>query len=342
MMPSLQAFQVPAIAAALSLAGVACTCNRPSDPAPIRPGNPPAGLQIPSGRSIPSAMEAPRTPFGPTVAGGFYPADPATLDEMVHSFLAKGAEAARSIEPDRRVVAIISPHAGYVYSGPVAGFAYGAVAGSAIKTVVVMGPSHHAHADQACVLDVDAYRTPIGDVPIATDLVQKLLDQGKGLVTVRPQIFRPEHSVDVQIPLLRVALPNARIVPMIVPFMPEARFAELAQLLFKLLADDPSALLVASSDLSHFSAYDTARKLDDQILTSIERSETSSLIEHHDDRSGPCGVAPIVVALDYLAHFGASTRVVRLRYQNSGDTHGDRGRVVGYGAVALTVPRKPN
>jgi MEMO1 family protein len=299
-------------------------------------------LHKPSERSIPSAMGTSKTSFGPTVAGSFYPSDPSTLGEMVHRFLDAGAGAAKRIDPDRRVVAIISPHAGYVYSGLVAGYAFGAVAGPAIRTVVVMGPSHHGHADQACVLNADSYRTPIGEVPVATDLVQTLIEQGKGLIEVRPEMFRPEHSVDVQIPLLKVALPNARIVPMIVPYMPESRFAALADLLFKLLSQDPASLLVASSDLSHFFAYATARSIDEEIMTSIEKSETDSLLAHHDQRAGPCGVAPIAVALDYLSRFGTAGRAIRLQYQNSGDTAGDRGRVVGYGAFALTAPRKAN
>lgn len=284
-------------------------------------------------------METARSTFGPTVAGGFYPAEPSVLDSMVHSFLSDGSEAARMVDPSRRVVAIISPHAGYVYSGSVAGFAFGAIAGPESRTVVVLGPSHHGHADMACALDADAYRTPIGDVPIAKEAVQALLRDGAGLLAVRPQIFRPEHSVDVQIPFLKVALPNARVVPIIVPHMQESRLAALADLLFKTFSQDENVLVVASSDLSHFFAYETAKKLDNEIMASIERGETSSLLEHHDERAGPCGVAPVVVALEYLRRFGPDGRAIRLKYQNSGDTHGDRGRVVGYGSLALTIPK---
>jgi AmmeMemoRadiSam system protein B len=283
-------------------------------------------------------MGSARNPFGPTVAGSFYPANSSTLDKMVHTFLADGVQAAKAIPSDRRVLAIVSPHAGYVYSGPVAGWAYDALAGASIKTAIVMGPNHRAHADTACTIEADVYRTPIGDVPIATELVQQLVRDGAGLVTVRPRVFEPEHSVDVQMPFVHVALPEARVVPLVVPYMPREQFRKLADLIFKLIANDPSAVLIASSDLSHFFQYEEARNLDDTILQEIENKNVDALLAQHDARSGPCGVAPITVALDTMGHFSGG-KAVRLRYQNSGDTAGDKGRVVGYGAMAFTVPR---
>lgn len=257
---------------------------------------------------------------------------------MVHTYLADGAQAAKSIGADRRVLAIVSPHAGYVYSGPVAGWAFDALAGATVKTAIVMGPNHRAHADTACTIEADAYRTPLGDVPIATELVQRLIQDSSGLVTLRPRVFEPEHSVDVQMPFVRVALPQARVVPLVVPTMPRERFKKLADLIFKLIGSDPTTVLIASSDLSHFFAYDTARRIDDEILQEIEKRDIAKLLAEHDARSGPCGVAPIAVALETLQHF-EDGKVVRLRYQNSGDTAGDKGRVVGYGALALTVPK---
>jgi len=283
-------------------------------------------------------MASARSPFGPTVAGSFYPANAPTLDKMVHTFLADGAQAAKSIPAERRVLAIITPHAGYLYSGPVAGWAFDALASASIKTAIVMGPNHRAHADTVCTIESDVYRTPIGDVPIATELVQQLVRDSGGLVAVRPRVFEPEHSVDVQMPFVHVALPQARVVPLVVPYMPRDQFRKLADLIFKLVANDPSVVLIASSDLSHFFPYEEAKSLDDTILREIETNNVDALLAQHDARSGPCGVAPITVALDAMQHFPGG-KVVRIRYQNSGDTAGDKGRVVGYGAMALTVPR---
>lgn len=281
-------------------------------------------------------MATARNPFGPTVAGSFYPANPSTLDSMVRQFLAEGAQAARAIPNDRRVFAIVTPHAGYVYSGPVAGWAFSSLPPS-VRTVFALGPNHRARTHRPCTIRADAYHTPIGDVPIPTDLIDKLVAESDGIIEVRPNVFEPEHSLDVQMPFILRALPNARVIPIIVPFMARAQFKDLADLLHKYLADDPGAAIVASSDLSHFNPYESARHIDDQILTEIEKNDVDRLIADHDERGGPCGVAPIVVSLDML-HRHRGAQVTRLRYQNSGDTAGDRSRVVGYGAVAFTIP----
>jgi hypothetical protein len=283
-------------------------------------------------------MASVRNPFGPTVAGSFYPANRATLESMVQGFLADGAQASALVPGDRRVVAIVSPHAGYVYSGAVAGWAFGVLDRAKIRTAIVMGPNHRAHAEVACMLEADAYRTPLGDVPIATGLAQQLLREGAGLLEVRPRVFDSEHSVDVQMPFVKAALPDARVVPIVVPLMAREQFRKLGELLFKLVQGDQSVVLIASSDLSHFYNYDTARKLDEQIMQEIVSKDVASLRAEHDNRAGPCGLSPITVALDAMDRMPGG-EVVRLRYQNSGDTAGDRGRVVGYGALALTVPR---
>ena len=283
-------------------------------------------------------MATARNPFGPTAAGSFYPASRATLDKMVHEFMAGGAQAAKMIPTDQRVLAIVSPHAGYVYSGQVAGWAFNALDRANIRTAIVMGPNHRVHADLACTIEADAYRTPLGDVPIATELVQQLLREGSSLLEVRPRVLEPEHSLDVQMPFVKMALPDARVVPIVVPYMPREQFRKLAELLFKVVQRDATTVLIASSDLSHFFGYETARQLDDAIMREVERRDVDALLAQHDERSGPCGVAPIAVALDTMGHFTGG-KVIRLRYQNSGDTAGDRGRVVGYGAMALTVPR---
>lgn len=272
------------------------------------------------------------------MAGSFYPAVPAELGGMVRSFLEGGVEAARRVPADQRVFAIIVPHAGYVFSGAVAGWSYDALPKGTIRTAIVMGPNHRVRAEQAVTLDADVYRTPLGDVPIAKEVVQQLLRDGGGSLAVMPEVFRPEHSVDVQMPFIRTALPEARVVPLVVPHLATERLQALAALLAKVLSSDPGALLVASSDLSHYFPYETARRLDDQILQEIEASRTDALLAHAGERSGPCGVAPIVVALEVMKKLPGG-KVVRLRYQNSGDTQGDRSRVVGYGALALTTPR---
>lgn len=273
--------------------------------------------------------------FGPTVAGRFYPDDPQRLRAMVQSYL---NDADASIAIPGRVVAIIAPHAGYVYSGSTAGVAY-AAADRETHTVVILSPSHHGRRGYACTLDADAYRTPLGPVPIATEIVRRLVEGGD-LVKVDEALFGPEHAADVHVPFVQLAFPKANLIPIIVPMLPRDRLEALGKLLHDLIGNDPQALIVASSDLSHFYPYDQARSIDETIVAEIIEKDLSSVMDKHDERRGPCGVAPIVVAMAYLGRFGDGGRVTKLRVVNSGDSHpGSKDRVVGYGALALTVPR---
>lgn len=278
--------------------------------------------------------------FGPTVAGRFYPEDPTRLRKAVETYLAAGTKKPRPIDASRRVVALIAPHAGYVFSGPVAGIAY-ASASKDVRTVVLLSPSHHARRPHACLLGADAYRTPLGEVPIDRETVAKLDDQGKDLTGVEEAIFDSEHALDVHVPFVQVAFPQARLVPVIVPMMPRARLEALGAMLHEIVGSDPHALVVASSDLSHFYDYDEAREIDNAIVGEIEKSEVEKVLAGRDSRKGPCGAAPIVATLAYLSAFGKGAKVDRLQVLNSGDTRpSNRDRVVGYAAMVMTVPKR--
>ncbi len=287
----------------------------------------------------PAAVDSTKSSFGPTVAGQFYPADPGELRGMLRGFLHDAARASSPLEPSQRLVGLIVPHAGYVYSGAVAGRGWELAAKTpGIRTVVVMGPSHHRLRTTASTIDREVYRTPLGDVPIALDVVKQLVDNPSGLVKIDADVLAPEHSVDVQVPFIQMALPSARLVPIVVPFMSEDRLDTLAGMLFDLLGKDPSALIVASSDLAHYFDYPTANSLDEQIEREIVAGDVSSLLAHHDERRGPCGVAPITVLLDYEKRLGPTAKTVPLEMINSGDTAaGDKSRVVGYLAAAVVV-----
>jgi MEMO1 family protein len=279
--------------------------------------------------------------FGPTVAGRFYPGNPTRLRSSVASYLEEGAKQLRPFDDSRRLVAIIAPHAGYVFSGSIAGVAYAAAPKAKIKTVVVLAPSHHGRRPYACLLDADAYRTPLGEVGIAKDLVKKLDEAGGDLAELDEAIFQPEHAADVQVPFVQLAFPEARLVPVIVPSMPRPRLEALGKLLYEVVGSDPHTLVVASTDLSHFYGYAEAHAIDEAIVGELERKDLATVFAKHDTRRGPCGVAPIAVTLAYLAQFGEGGEVKRLQVLNSGDTQPDnRGRVVGYAAMAMTVPAR--
>jgi hypothetical protein len=276
-----------------------------------------------------------KTTFGPTVAGRFYPSDPNKLREMVQDYLAQGRSAAPASEA--KTLAVVAPHAGYIYSGLVAGFSYAAIATERPKTLFVMGPSHYDFDTHACTLDVDIYRTPLGDIPIARDVVTKLLSVAPDLFLfhINPRIFEPEHSVDVQLPFIKLALPSARLVPIIVPFATQEKLDAIGKTLFDLTQNDKDTLVIASSDFSHFFPYDQAKKTDLRILDEIKHFDYKSLLAKHDERRGPCGVAPIVASLQMLNHYSGTHDVDVLSYMNSGDTQGGRDRVVGYASIAL-------
>lgn len=258
---------------------------------------------------------------------------------MLRRYLNDGARAAVDLGPGQRVVGLIAPHAGYVYSGAVAGRAWALAAKDAsLRTVIVLGPSHHRARTFAATVNADVYRTPVGDVPIASDVIAQLLQDPSGLVKIDTDVLAPEHSVDVQIPFIKVALPTARVVPLVVPLLPTDRLEALAALLYRVLAHEPGVLVVASSDLSHFYDYASANQLDSLIEQEIVAGDVSSLVAHHDERRGPCGVAPIAVLLAYVKRLGPPSKTIPLERINSGDTpEGDKSRVVGYLAAALTA-----
>lgn len=279
---------------------------------------------------------APRSSFGPTVAGRFYPSDPAELRSMLQRFLQTKPSTPAGAQ---RLFGLIVPHAGYVYSGAVAGRGWAwAAAEPGIRTVIVLGPSHHRSRDTASTIDRDVYHTPIGDVPIALDVVGKLTGDPARLVRIDSDVLAPEHSVDVQVPFIRAALPSAKLVPIVVPWMPPEQLEALGALLFRATPHDGSALIVASSDLSHFFDAATAESIDSQIEREIVAKSVDALLANHEQRRGPCGVAPIAVLIAYSKLLGREVTVTPLERTSSGNTpEGDKTRVVGYLAASFST-----
>jgi AmmeMemoRadiSam system protein B len=261
-------------------------------------------------------MSAIRTP---AVAGAFYPADPGRLRAMVEGLLAATGAAGPSAPK-----AIIAPHAGYVYSGPVAGAAFGSLGAAVrqIRRVVVIGPAHFVGVRGIAAPSSDAFRTPLGEVP----LERAALDALEDLAPVRraDAPHAPEHALEVELPFLQVVLGEFALVPLLVG---DARPPEVAAVL-KGLWGGAETLIVVSSDLSHYHPYASARRLDEATARAIERLDGIGL--------GPeaaCGHLPIAALLLEARRRGLSAR--RLDLRNSGDTAGGRDSVVGYGAWAF-------
>jgi hypothetical protein len=266
----------------------------------------------------------------PSVAGAFYPDKPEVLSRDVKRYL----ENAKKEKSEGEIVALVSPHAGYMYSGQVAAHAYKCVEGRTFDSVVVVAPSHRALFKGASLYDRGGYRTPLGVVPIDTELSQKMMERRKEIQFL-PEAHAQEHSLEVQIPFLQVVLKSFRLIPIV---MEPYWSWDTCQTLGSAIAETvrgKNVLLVASSDLSHFHSYDEAVKLDKIVLNHIERFDPEGLSRDlKSNRCEACGGGPMISIMLAARALGANQGKV-LKYLNSGDVTGDRTRVVGYAAGAF-------
>jgi AmmeMemoRadiSam system protein B len=251
----------------------------------------------------------------------FYPGSPDALRASVEESLA-AVPAPAPDEPLPR--AVIVPHAGYVYSGPVAAFAYRRVARLAdrVTRVVLLGPAHRVFLRGLATSSADAFETPLGPVPLDRAAIDGLRDLPQ--VGVSDAAHAGEHSLEVQLPFLQVVLPRFSLVPLVVG---DARNEDVQEVIERLVRK-PETLLVVSSDLSHYHDYATARGLDAESCRAIEALAPERL--GHDSA---CGAVPVRGLLETARRSGWVAETLDLR--NSGDTAGDRDRVVGYGAWSL-------
>ena len=255
----------------------------------------------------------------PAVAGMFYPADPDELRRMITEWL-------KDVKTDGPVPkAIIAPHAGYVYSGPIAASAYAHLlpARARIHRVILAGPSHRVAFRGLALSGARAFATPLGNVPVdaeaATEL--RILPQAR----VFDQAHALEHSLEVQIPFLQMVLDSFTLVPLAVGDAEPEEVAEVYETLWGGL----ETLIVVSSDLSHYHSYKDARRMDEAASKAIEQLHPEDL-----DPEQACGRLPIAGLLLAAQRHGLKGRTIDLR--SSGDTAGPRDEVVGYGAYLFT------
>lgn len=256
----------------------------------------------------------------PAVAGLFYPDDATTLARAVDGYLAaaRGANGAPH--------AIIAPHAGYVYSGPVAAVAYAALAPlrGRISRVVVIGPSHRLPFRGLALPSDDAFATPLGTIPIDAAAVAALLELPQ--VSVLDAAHEREHSIEVHLPFLQRVLGAFSLVPIVAGDASADAVAEAIATVWH--EGEETTLVVVSSDLSHYHDYETAQRMDAATSAAIEALDIAAL--GHDDA---CGRVPIRGLLALARRRGLHARTLDVR--NSGDTAGPRDRVVGYGSYAV-------
>lgn len=252
----------------------------------------------------------------PAVAGAFYPGRARDLEDTVRAYLSK-------VDPADGPVpkAIIAPHAGYVYSGQVAATAYARIepAAGRLKKVVLLGPCHRVPVRGLALSGDDAFATPLGEVPVDKELTARALELPQ--VQVLDASHHQEHSLEVHLPFLQAILDDFAIVPLVVG---EASAEEVAEVIERLWGG-PETLVVVSTDLSHYQDYETARRIDGTTSKAIENLDPEGI-----GRDQACGRIPVGGLLALAKRRGL--RVETLELCNSGDTAGDRDRVVGYGS----------
>lgn len=253
------------------------------------------------------------------VAGRFYPADPAELEATVRGFFEVAVPPTLATRP----AALVAPHAGYPYSGPVAGSAYAllAPAPASVRRVLLLGPSHFVAFEGLALPESDAFATPLGDHPVDHEGLIALESSTSVRRWERPH--RDEHCLEVQLPFLRVALGAVPIIPIVTGAAAPRTVADAVE---RVWTDD--TLVVVSSDLSHYLPYDDARAVDGRTADAVVRLDVDAVRS-----SQACGSVALRGLMEAARRRGLTARCVDLR--SSGDTAGPRGDVVGYGAFGF-------
>lgn len=274
------------------------------------------------------------------IAGQWYEGERRRLAVKVDGYI----QTARLPQIEGQVVAVMTPHAGHVYSGPVAGYAFKALGGLKAEVVVVCSPSHYPYSPKLLTTAHSAYQTPLGDIPVdqaALSALDSYLQDALGFNLARVA-YDEEHSLEIELPFLQRALNKEFL---LVPVMVREQSASVARGLGIALGrlfkeggalEGKSRLLVASTDLSHFYPQAVAEKLDAEVLRQVEAFDPEGVIRVEDEGKGfACGRGALAAVLWAAKELGAN-HVQILRHATSGDVTGDTARVVGYGAAVVT------
>lgn len=267
----------------------------------------------------------------PAVADAFYPAEPETLSGLVDGYM-------EGVQPEPRpgeLVALIVPHAGYEYSGAVAGLGFGRIKGAAYDLVVLVGPSHRYPVKGASVYTGQGFATPLGLVEVDRGAARSLVSP-KDHVYDEPAAHADEHSLEVELPFLQRAIGEFRIVPVVIGDADRESMGFLAGRLAEMVSDRPGrTLLVISTDWSHYHDYDTAVRMDGLGIEAVKDLSGFELMTRaRTGKTEACGLFPVTLALDVADRLGASGVDVYGK-ANSGDATGERGSVVGYAAIGI-------
>jgi AmmeMemoRadiSam system protein B/AmmeMemoRadiSam system protein A len=266
----------------------------------------------------------------PVVAGSFYIANPKALAQEIKGYF-NNVPADHIIS--EKPIGLISPHAGYMYSGQVAAFAYKQIEGRHYEAIMILAPSHQAYFPGASLDTKEGYRTPLGVVPVAKEIIKQIFGKSS-LITHYPQAHLQEHSLEVQIPFLQTVVKDFKLIPIVMG----DQTIETCEMVARALANvikNHDVLVVASSDLSHYHPSNMAQSLDQKVIDRINAFDPQGLaldLKLHTTEA--CGGGPIITALIIGEYLGANKAKV-VKYANSGDVSGDYSGVVGYAAGVI-------
>ncbi|MFA5388755.1 MAG: AmmeMemoRadiSam system protein B [Candidatus Omnitrophota bacterium] len=271
----------------------------------------------------------------PAVAGMFYPASKKELAGKVDNFLA----AAKKIDMKGKILALIVPHAGYDYSGQVAGHGFKQLEGTDFKKIIILSPSHYVGFSGMSVYNKGSFETPLGLVKIDEELANKIMAKDKRFVFY-PEAYAKEHAIEVEVPFLQRIYKDKdfKIVPIMMGSLASGDIRILSDALYDVM--DKDTLLVVSVDLSHYHPYDKAVALDTSGISAIEKLDADWLARQINNGDTEID-APLAVlsAIMFANRSGAKAKV--LKYANSGDVAGDKSRVVGYSSIVIYTPDMP-
>lgn len=267
----------------------------------------------------------------PAVAGYFYPANATQLKEDIYRYLKKVPE--QTVDGD--IFAVIVPHAGYIYSGEIAAYAYKLLKGKKFDTIILIGSSHRVGFEGISVYNKGYFETPLGSVKIDEDVANYLIKKSKHIF-FDERAHRHEHSLEVQVPFLQVIFQDFKIVPILFGYQDEKMHNVLKSAIVDLLKTSKKRiLLIASTDMSHYHSWDVANRIDRRTLDLISNFDIDNLWENiKTERSELCGASAVITVMMVAKELGIDGIKI-LKYANSGDTAGDKSRVVGYTSIAI-------
>jgi AmmeMemoRadiSam system protein B len=261
------------------------------------------------------------------VAGSWYPDNPRTLREDIETYFNRVTE-----DPVQgKIIGLVAPHAGYIYSGQVAAHAYKQIMNKYYDVVIVVGPSHRLLFNGVSVLNKGGYETPLGIVRVHEDIANKIMKRNENISDIKAAHVQ-EHAIEIQLPFLQVALGDFDFVPIVMGNQDYQMCKELAETIIRAV-ENKNALVVGSSDLSHFYPYTRAMEMDQLVLKHIKKMDAVGLARDMEENlCEACGGGPIVATTMVAKRLGAD-KARLLKYANSGDVTGDKHSVVGYASA---------